>query len=205
MGKRFEYSKKTSSPEQLQDAKSFLRATGRKERSVTQELCFYHRRKRGFDSRETIVKCIWTHVKSLPWQIGLGVLSQWKCTREHNMQCRAISPLQWKAEGNYRALFPFLPSNCFQQAATSTAQQCSAGTRLQMWASSHQSLTHAKPTILLWGIQIAAASWASGGAAHVWSSHCIMTATKSANASGWVLAWTVQSAAKIRASNMENP
>lgn len=35
------------------------------------------------------------------------------------------------------SLFPFLPSNCLQQAATSRAQQHSAGTHSRMRASSH--------------------------------------------------------------------
>lgn len=173
--------------------RAFLKSHRKEGEECFLELCFYHRRRRGFDSRETIVKYIWTHVKSLPWQIGLGVLPQSKCT-----MCSAEPFLHFTEEQKgITELF----SPCSHPVASDRLQRarCSAGTHPQLWAAPSSPCPTQTPPGLAVGTQIPT----EGGVAHVRSSHCVMSATQSANASGWILAWTLQREAKIRACNME--
>lgn len=185
---------KTSSSEQLWDAESFLRVFPQEGRRgmflgavflSQEEERFWQQRdycQVHLDSRQVSALTNWTGSPST--------------VKVHNVQCRAISPLHWRAEGNYRALFPLLPCNWLQQAAVSPELCRDTSPAV---SSLPAAPAPRRPLALAVGTQIPTA----GGLAHVRSSHCVMSATQSANASGWILAWTLQREAKIRACNME--
>lgn len=166
-GKMVWIQSKTSSPEQLRDAESFLSAAGRKERALLGTFVLIAERGE-----------VLTAERLLSSAFGL-------------MSSLCLDKLDWESfpsrsarENTTRDAEPFLHFNEKQKELQSSLPFSShpiasdtAALRRDAFASSHRPRPHANPTVLLWGIQIAAASGAAGGAARVRSSRCVITAT----------------------------
>lgn len=183
---------KTSSPEQLWDAESFLGATGRKERSVSWSCVFIT----GGGEVLTAERLL-SSTFGLTSSLCLDKLD-WESFHSQSAQCAMQSHFSTslKSRRELQSSFPLAPN---QSAPTGCSQPGTPQGHIHSCEQPLPTRAPRRPLCSAVGTQIPTAR----GVAHVWSSHCVMSATQSANASGWILAWTLQREAKIRAYNME--